>query len=223
MKIRKLLEAEFETNVQKFKSKNVFNYEQDKKRRNERTGSDKEGHFGRVYDKPDQHTLTKVPHQASTKDGYLIYIRYIVNNKLAQNNPFFPRVYDLKEWKDKNGYTKYKVELERLFPIENEEVEVIKGLCESLFSNHKIEKTFHKVNGWGFSDERKEWSTILAILIEACILGDGSVASTNNLLNSACEQIRGNLLKGNILDLHYGNIMVRKSPYPQVVIVDPIM
>ena len=64
MKIRKLLEAEFETNVQKFKSKNVFNYEQDKKRWIERTGSDKEGHYGRVYDKPDQHTLTKVPHQA---------------------------------------------------------------------------------------------------------------------------------------------------------------
>ena len=217
MKIRKLLEAEFETNVQKFKSKNVFKHNRD----NRPSDNDKEGHYGRVYDKPDQHTLTKIPHKASKKDGYLNYIRHIVNNKLAQQNPFFPRVYEVKEWKDKTGHVKYKIELERLFPVEKEDVEVIKGICENLFSEHKIDKALRQVTSWGQNDERKTWSIVLSILIEECI--HGIVSSKNDLLNSACNEIQSRLLNKNLLDLHYGNIMIRKSPYPQVVIVDPLM
>lgn len=227
MKIRSLLEAEFETAIKQYKSKNTFKYVRDRERKYERGGDDidfdKEGAFGKVYPKPVDHTLTKIPHEAAKKneDAYLRYIKYIIKNKLAQSNPYFPRIYELKEWKDKNGFIKYKIEIERLLQIEKFDEQVIQGLCYNNFKENDVDGAYQKVNQWDpKKDEQIKWSIVLAILVEEVI--NGATKPKDNLLKDACNIIYKLSKKGLFLDIHYGNIMVRRSPHPQLVIVDPL-
>lgn len=230
MKIQELLENElkrnskepqiFDTEIKKFKSKkNEFKYERDRDKFEDKQGLDysKEGAYGRVYSKPNEHTLTKIPHQAKESDPYFYYISYVAKNKLAQSNPFFPRVYEIKQWKDTNGYSKYKIEIERLVSLEEVEPEIIENMCYNLFSKEDVEHSFNTVKDW-HTTASEFWPTILALLISSCI--EESLPPLDSNLSKACK-ILNKIQKEHFLDLHFGNIMIRRSPYPQLVIVDP--
>ncbi len=51
-------------------------------------------------------------------DAYFQYIQYVVDNKLAESNPYFPRVYDivLVDSKEDSTHAHYIIKMERLLP-----------------------------------------------------------------------------------------------------------
>lgn len=178
------------------------------------------GNFGYVKKSGDPFTVNKRPHIATDleNDGYFRYIKYVVDNNLAQSNPFFPRVYGLKTFTDKNGRSRYSIKLEKLENFDNVSINELQNLAKQLFKNYdeliQNVKKYRKPNNerdaiyWLFHDE---------------------IAVTDNLKNSKLKQaieIISNLQhkdnKHFNWDLHAGNVMARRVPYGlQLVIIDP--
>lgn len=172
------------------------------------------GYYGKVVSTGDPHTVNKRNFVASDKDndGYLTYIRAIVDNKLYETNPYAPRVYDIKTIEDSRGMLKFDIKLETLHPLDNIEHDILWMLMDKIV-DRSIAQTYDR-----YSSPR---ITIGVVLRELC---KGKLKTTDRHLNEICELIR-NVIKNNPnleLDMHGGNIMVRMSPYPQLVITDPI-
>jgi hypothetical protein len=215
MHILKLLEI-IQTNQQHNKSSNIFNYNKEKSVAARQQTADKNfektGAYGKVYDKGDSHTLTKTNFVAnpSKTDAYYTYIKYIVDNDLAQENPYFPRVYDIKTIEDANGNARYKIDIERLQDLGKISKETISAMLWNLFDSDVIDDNIQK---YGLAEA-------LAICVE--LTCEGHAKSKDKYLNEACAIVRKLRNTGFIFDIHIGNIMVRLSPYPQLVIVDPL-
>lgn len=217
MKIQSLLEL-IQVNRDHRKSQNQFKDDLHNERRMNRVSdaSDKKtGFYGRVYDKEQPHTLTKANYVSEDpkNDPYLIYINYIADNNIASENPFVPRVYEIKTLEDVRGRVKYKIEIERLKRLEELPEEVIVAMTNNLFYPEQIRM---------YKDRFSTPPMILAKCIE--MVCRQRLESKDNLLNAA-GAIVNRIKKSNNrfdYDVHKGNIMVRLSPAPQVVIVDPL-
>lgn len=217
MKIETLLEL-IQVNKDHRKSQNQFKDDLHNERRLSRVSnaSDKKtGFYGRVYDKEQPHTLTKANYVSEDpkNDPYLIYINYIADNNLSAENPFLPRVYEVRTLEDVRGRVKYKIEIERLKRLDEIPEEVIIGITNTLFDPEQVDAQRHPIY---------TPTMLLAKCIE--LVCKQRLESKDNLLNAA-GAIVNKIKKSNNrfdYDVHKGNIMVRLSPSPQVVIVDPI-
>lgn len=216
MKIRDLLEAEFETTKQDYKSNNSYDVDKQRYRFRNRPYDPlfklKSGAYGRIYrNEDDPHQITKVPHLPKKTDGYYDFIEHVVNSGIAKSNPHFPRVYDIKKFTDNFGYFKYKIKMETLHPFLNTDPEVIVGMLRQYF-NLKID----------YDLDDSEHETLMAFVREA-ITNRSYEESSDDKFNEACKFISDFVKGGNYtLDLHSGNVMIRMSPYPQLVFVDPV-
>lgn len=214
MKILDLMEAEFETRRNINKSRNTFRKTLD--RPNEKH-TEKAGAFGRVYSTGDPHTLIKRPHAAINpkSDGYYQYASLVIRHKLAQSNPYFPRFYDIREFKDKKGKILYRAEIEKLHRHDQIEKDILKSLIENIFEFEDYEYFEY--------DMQHMPGTVIPALLQSFLM-DGRGSSKDAKLNEAIKIIStfaDDNYRG--YDVHTDNIMYRLSPYPQIVIVDPVI
>lgn len=154
---------------------------------------------------------------SSEADGYLSYLKMVYDwQENGNNNPYFPRIHDLKVFTDSNGKISYRVNLEKLIPFESKKVigneDLIKSLCEHMFTSDVI---WH--DGY-FGD------TILNIINRA-LTSDSFRYIGDNDLKRALIMI-SKIIKSNKSfneDIHAGNVMWRKTDgMPQLVITDPL-
>ena len=170
------------------------------------------GSMGKVHDLDDPHVVRKVPYDPIKNienDGYVHYIKWIVENKIAQHNPFVPRVYKFETYTDKYNRVKYKINIEKLTRLDLVDKDVLYGFLENLFG-YKSE--FASINP----------ARDISNLMYANAYGSPSTndENLNEVLKFVSKSCQSRRQFSN--DIHEGNIMVRMSPYPQLVITDPI-
>lgn len=221
MKIQQLLEAPIETKVTGIESKNKFKSGKDNLTKDRLGKSGRAGFYGRVHDNGDPHMVEKIPFHAAPQghDGYYAYIKYLVDNKVYDSNPYAPRVYKLKTIKDASNNMKYKAQLERLQPFTSLGKDIVIGLGEMLFGEDIFQNELEK---WVWmSGERYAVIAFTKMLTKIC---NGKIESSDPKLNELCHIIKSicDSVEGFDIDIHSGNVMWRLSPHPQLVIVDPI-
>lgn len=225
MKILTLLEI-IDTSQRSISTKNLFKKRRDDNVYKRKMANSSVGGYGRVYNhnKDNPFTLIKKPHFAASNDAYQIYIKYIVDNKLFNTNPFFPRVYKFDTVHDSTNRSKYRAEIETLQSFEVLDDDIIFNMIESLFDSDVID-SFLNDNSYGNSREEiikyRCSNDALCELLSNCILY--GIRSLNGKLNEAFQIIKHLLTsERKTLDLHSNNVMIRLSPYPQLVLVDPL-
>ena len=220
MKIDTLLEL-IQTDVSTLKSDNRFKREKDDRIRQRLSYGKKSGYYGRVHDGNDPHTVNKVPFRPEVDgaDGYHEYIKYIVEHKLYDHNPYVPRIYKFKTIKDGKNNIKYKIELERLTPFRDLDKEVVRSIGIKMVG----EETFDDYDiNWCRSMGQKHGTHIAVSKALEQIIND-KVETEDANLKEICSIIQTLSYEiGADVDVHNGNIMIRMSPYPQLVIVDPL-
>jgi hypothetical protein len=209
------------------------------------------GAFGDVYgyDK-DPGTAEKISNlervKSLSRDAYYLYLDMLSHNERMQNNPFFPKVYSLKSWKDTHGRVMYDVKMEKLQPLNVLSSEQIITMGERYFTNfdnkfntalkRKIQlKTYTRPRSdKPLSDLQKTMNEnafkyaamqAVASCLDESIKGEVTTHIKDSLLRQAMVLIRGILIRkeGRLNDIHDNNIMVRLSPSgPQLVITDPV-
>lgn len=216
MKIKSLIEA-FETTQTHKISNNAFKH----KRPSPSGKTLGQGSYGRVFSKGNPHTLSKVPTRilsVDAADAYVNYIAYIVDNKLAQETPHFPRVYSIKTIKDGYDNWKYDIQIEKLhhmLSLTEEQYEAIMVNNFNINENNKIEILERPV---GYI------CGVIRSYISGNIHNSPLTIKSESLLN-ACKILNKyyeNLQNDIVLDIHSSNIMVRLTQnIPQLVILDP--
>ena len=212
MKILNILEANFETKVNHRKSDNTG---RDKPRWDDKQyNTEKSGNFGKVYSTNDPFSVTKVPHEPTylETDGYYQYIKAVVDGKLAQSNPYYPRVQSIETVSDKENNSRYKIKLEPLQEIRDVDSKIIISIFEDLFP-----VDFKNIHGDGDNLE----ATVDTLLMGS-FLRFLDEKSPNKKYNEVVELVTKLSNRRNMIDMSSKNAMIRLSPYPQLVITDPL-
>lgn len=148
-------------------------------------------------------------------DGYYQYITQV--SKLAQSNPFFPRIYNIKFIKSSASNTNDKgtlaVEIEKLVPLETltkGQTAAVRGMLFNLPDEQQMDPVVQ-----------------MTYILDQAIDGKQKYIDLikNPLLLKAVQQISSILTNNENLynDLHEDNIMCRLTPNgPQLVISDPL-
>lgn len=210
MKIHNLIE-QFNTSVTDRTSNNTF---KDKEAKETPTS----GAYGRVFSKGNPHEITKIPHNSISwnLDDYLPYIQYVIDNNLAQSNPHFPRVYTFNKIKDKKGYIKYNVDMEKLTPLSQLDNSQVETLLHNYFDDELINdiKLDHKLNNI---------QTLIYVIDKMLIDYESYVDYCKmDSFSEACEMLVDIKYKFNLrFDIHNKNVMIRLGSIPQIVFTDP--
>lgn len=218
MKIRELLEAEFETKQTEKKFSSKFNNERDLERAWS-SKNPKSGRYALAHSVGDPHTIVKRSHVGANaeREGYYAYATEIIKSGIAKNNPYFPRFYDVKTFKDSSGLIKYRFEMERLQEGYEVNDEIINSVTENIFTEKSI----------AFFDRNYMGANSLSRLSQLCSMyifssSHYGLEVKDEKFREAAAFIKKIYDRGFSEDLHEGNIMFRLSPYPQLVITDPI-
>lgn len=166
------------------------------------------------------------------KNGYLRFLRYV--SKLP-NNPFLPRIYNLKLYDvtgtkfgmDSNERFYGVLEMEKLIKVNDS---MIIDVVPDLFRNIGLEFSEHALDYFSTGDHDTKRHILdkevqKAVYNPAKMNIDELIAkSTNEQFTQALRVISGLLRKCNVTaDLHAGNWMVRLTGSgPQLVILDPV-
>lgn len=209
------------------------------------------GAFGHVYGyNKDPGTAEKISNPERVKslsdDAYYLYLDMLSHNERMQNNPFFPKVYSLKTWKDKIGRVMYDVKMEKLQPLNVLSSEQIIVMGKRYFTNfeNKFNAALKREIQWKaytrprsdkpLSDSQKDMNEdalknaatrAIASCLDESIKEGVTTHIKDSLLRQAMVLIRGILIRkeDKMNDIHANNIMVRLSPSgPQLVITDPV-
>jgi len=187
------------------------------------------GEFGTAYELPSskrQNQVTKVARAGSIRslssvenveeDGYLTYLNAIHN--LNSDNPYFPRIHDLKIMKDKNGKLTYRANIERLVSFYNDKIFDNDELMRSLYDDMFIKELS---DPYGDADAGK----MIHVKLDRITNYRSPISDIKDPeLKEALQlifQIKNE--GGFVIDLHGGNIMWRiTGTRPQLVILDPL-
>lgn len=214
MKITKILEAPHTTNIIDRKSKGSL------KKYSKEVGEQPSGMFSTIAKDREPHFVRKYSRNKLRQnqiDGFKQFVQYLLDTKNT-DNPHFPRIYEMKTVRDKEGYRIESYRVEKL--IEYTEIEpdiliqyalsLINGFSESdlpyaasahLVLTQSIERAVNKANR-PFKDDT---------LNDACVIVSDAIANLSNEFDRVVN------------DLHSGNVMYRRTPHGiQVVINDPI-
>lgn len=188
----------------------TFNFDKDKLKTGDELGR---GVFSKVTPDPtDPHMVrkqTKVPIGKQHKDkadGFNAYVKMIIDNHLM-DNIHFPKVYKVDNKTDQNGTQRHKYQIERLQEITSLSKEEFEALVEThlLRPVHNAEQLAERIDGACTSEYERNLYIRMESLKDAC--------ETIDMLDDVSD-FR--------LDIHEGNLMVRRTPYgPQLVISDP--
>lgn len=201
----------FDTTNKERTVNDITNYDRDYW--SNRQGEIDRGKFSSVLPKKsDPHMVRKIPNKAESElenDAYYVYMNTIVEQKIAQSNPFAPRVYRINRLKSATG-KKYTIEMERLIPIDDIDADELREYGERLFGTP--EEDYDYAETWYFADKISE------------IQKYGRKSNDENL-NSLMDII-SNIMKVHLQfleDIHDGNIMFRRGKTGiQLVITDPL-
>lgn len=215
MKILELLTPEYRELV----SKNKFDMIKGGKNRQKHILGDskRSGADGRVYPAGDPHLITKINHSPAfdNNDGYMIWAKYLIDNNIADSNPFAPRMYKMDVVKDANNMKRYKIRMETLQRVDSVDDEILTMLYMNLY-DLATRKHIAKVAAYLTRPD-----SLLAKAID--MTAELRIKSTNNLLTNLCININKlcTTCDGGV-DIHGNNIMIRLGRSPQIVIIDPI-
>lgn len=152
------------------------------------------------------------------EDGYLSYLKAIQDIKHSgNNNPYFPRIHDLKTIRDKHTeHISYRVNMEKLVPFKSDKIIYNDDLMRSLYSDM-------------FNDQYDENPLSIPSNIEiACYsntwnIKDPDLLEVIKLIQEIKARSDRDLDNGFGIDLHEGNMMWRiTGTRPQLVITDPL-
>lgn len=177
------------------------------------------GHFSRVRPTKDEHIVrkqSKDPEKAKI-DGYWIYVNQLVRSA-SKDNPYFPRLYNIKTYKNNKNDIMYKADIEKLESVDDIESDMLISYIEKLTSI-PLDGTKFK-----FKFQRKDYLIdFLAWLFKQVILGN--LKSNDDALNDAGIFIK-NVKKEHDLMLDVDgkdNFMFRIGKYGiQAVFTDPL-
>lgn len=161
-----------------------------------------------------------IPTDEIKNDGYLSWLSTVGEyRKKGSNNPYFPRIDDLKIMKDATGKLHYRVNMEKLYDFRYmpilDNVDLMSSLCNKMFGED-VKNPDHEV---GYS----QYADLIQRNLREGTKHPSEIKDEN--LKQALSIIRSLLDSNNdfMEDMHSGNIMWRiTGTIPQLVIVDPI-
>lgn len=167
-------------------------------------------------DKSDPHMVIKRHKKAyDFKEGFDIFAQNVVDNKLYKNI-HFPKIYKSTDIKDKENQSIKKWQIERLYPFKSLSEKELIHLVESYFYPSSFENFLSH-------GEKMIRFKIVDILKVAIYKGNYDPIKSDELKNALAiiKKMYENQT-GIMLDLHQGNVMIRRTPYGnQLVITDP--
>lgn len=219
MRILELLES-FDTNYIERKSNLTFDKfkgDNDRDRLMDKDGGKKSGFTGRVYNNQnDPHTINKtnyIPDKVQN-DGYIAYAKYLVDSGMAKENPFAPRFFEMKAYKDAQDNIKYRINMEKLHRCDEVNPAIINAIYANLYDEPVRDAVFNIAKYLPLPEMQ------LAKAIEMTVLG--KISSNDENLNTLLAAINQLSKNGFELDMHGNNIMIRLGKVPQLVITDPL-
>lgn len=144
-------------------------------------------------DRNDPERVKKYNHQFAEKDPFRNYIDYIIDNGLT-DNPYFPKVYNIKTVSDPEGRESHKFTMERLTPgsnIEPQKIEdMIKRTLDPQVANQIISKA-KDPEEIRFYRNNLSWAlhSLYSKYLNKCLF-DGVTGVTDKNLAQALETIR---------------------------------
>jgi hypothetical protein len=144
-------------------------------------------------------------------DGYLAYLNAVYKSK--SNNPYFPKIHDLKIRKASDGRLSYRTNIEKLIPLASgkiiDNLEMLESIYSDMFNDDPWELSMLSFTGKiEYAIEHRDFKNI-----------------KDPKLKEALELILKLLKSGRnfMLDIHSQNCMWRMTGMkPQFVIIDPI-
>lgn len=179
------------------------------------------GVYGSAIQPANSHEAMKISRGTSNleRDAYFQYVSALARNPdVMMTNPYFPRIYKIKTFANSNTESARRkyfffVQMEKLQPL-------------SSCSREELGYFFNK-----YASEKLTDDTVQTVSMEDLLDGvgalfhhmfDGSAGVQDKLLRQAKQFITN--LKVGIMDMHSGNIMVRRTSVgPQLVITDPLV
>lgn len=173
------------------------------------------GAFGYVKPGTDEFTIKKRSHTFSnlTNDAYFTYVKTIVDNKLFESNPYFPRIYAINTIKDKNtGEERYSINMEKLITLDS-------------ISDESLDIIYQRIFGVPIEKSVFTHSTRLSIDLLDTVENNNLSIIKDQYCKEALQLIKS--IKENnarfIYDIHDNNIMIRKTNFgDQLVFTDPL-
>jgi len=175
------------------------------------------GYFSSVApDDDDPHFVNKrsvrVVNRKGTHDAYWGYVYYIIKNKLYEN-PYFPRIYDVKRIVDKDGKMHFTAKMEKLHPFNPNDIEgTVLPLVRRMLTK-EARSDFLEITAQGLLTTIKlaiESNNYLKFFKDEQLID--AIKKLQDYMNKYWAE----------LDLHQNNVMIRRTPYgPQLVFTDP--
>jgi hypothetical protein len=193
------------------------------------SGDPEEGHFAQVTQHNSPKRLNQVnkvgtagkigdknpdPRSEVQEDGYLSYLKMVQEDD--SQNPFFPRIHDLKIRKDPTtGNLTYNVKMEKLYSFNDiyDNPEMLAAMREHLFGDDGSESE---------ENEILQDYTLGQLIVTACdgqqdLIKDPQFLEAVKKIDAVVNRYHHNW------DMHSGNMMWRMTgTMPQLVITDPI-
>lgn len=168
------------------------------------------GLYSSVTGDKDPFMINKKQHAHMNDRAYAIYVKFITDNKLAQANPHFPRIYEIGDGKWKMEKLPYTLRQYFEYGEDDENDQHREIICNMYLHNYDPQRFTY----WDFSDPSKiklgTYKKALKIIYDYRKKHNDSIYDSDE---------DGKYLGD---DLHNGNIMVRLTPQgPQLVITDP--
>ena len=188
------------------------------------------GKFSVARTDRDPHMVKKYNYRFDQKDPYNEYINYIIEYKLT-DNPYFPRVYNIKRVDDPDGRTSYKYTVERLIPYTQLEVQELEAIVTNMFTKDTAATILNSLKfseKLKISDEKLKGNihSDMAFFIQNGLYDNNMKYFKDDNLITALREIRDivNSSRNNLrYDMHAGNLMYRRTKYgAQPVISDPV-
>jgi hypothetical protein len=168
-----------------------------------------------------QGTITKIigidPDESPKVSSAIRFLKLILQH---QDNPFFPRIYNAKLYRNRN----YKgmrdameyfimVQIEKLIPFSQKNIEdIIPALFKQIGINDDEEWNFKQIRDYKYA----------FIGADTAFLQKTAARSKNPKFKEAIELLVP-YFKQHGMDLHHGNMMIRLTPHgPQLVLTDPL-
>lgn len=181
-------------------------------------------------DEDDPHMVKKTTHPEHAvaqsndiADSYFHFIKYITDNKLADNNPFFPRVYSIKTNVDKRGMKQPVYQMEKLIPFSEIDQDLLIAYGNRIFldfedSLGRKRDDDERLKARGFTGSANLVGRAFSDAIFRNNIADKKLADAIGVIKKLIRQI-----DGSVMDLHAKNMMFRRSGQGiQLVLIDPI-
>lgn len=218
------LDEIIDTNIMAFRAKEQI---PGKVNMNKTLGS---GWFSRVSILQDPHLVAKISHGSAvlSADGYFQYMQYVVDNKLADGNPYFPRIYDiiLVDSHEDMARVNYTIKMEKLLPYYNVTAQEMAVLVKQII-DVKAYEIWRTIDDDYLNSSSAE--SLYNLIIDATkdyALDVGVVKLVDRRLMSALDAIKDVRYNETHMfgwDINKNNMMFRRiRTGVQLVITDPI-